>query len=224
MDGDDQLTYDEAEAFIESLDLDMNREQFNVRNILERIDQAKIGRVNFDQTKQGGGGGHEMRIVRSLNLKDHQRGATSTPLMPGVVPASRRMVGKESILSHHRTPHPTRALNPYFQPPTPGHHLPPPHPLTHPCAEPPTSNPQPQVITCRAFNTIQSGRYYVVLSLVEAEALRGVLHLRQDKMLVDEAQVKASGVRLRLRAGIRFKLGWGPPGWVWAWLCIHVVV
>jgi hypothetical protein len=36
-----------------------------------------------------------------------------------------------------------------------------------------------QVITCRAFNTIQSGRYYVALSLVEAEALRGVLHLRQ---------------------------------------------
>jgi hypothetical protein len=55
------------------------------------------------------------------------------------------------------------------------------------------------VITCRAFNTIQSGRYYVALSLVEAEALRGILHLRQDRTLVDGA---STSVALRLTNGM----------------------
>lgn len=52
VDNDDQLTIEEAEAFVESLDLDVNREQFSVRSVLERIDAAKSGRISYDQAKQ----------------------------------------------------------------------------------------------------------------------------------------------------------------------------
>lgn len=107
-DGDDQLTYEEMEAFLDSLELDYNREQYSTRNILERIDTEQRRRIGFEQAKA--------------------------------------------------------------------------------------------VITCRAYNTIQSGRYYVALSLVEAEALRGVLHLRQDRgMLLDGAN---TAVALRLTSGM----------------------
>jgi hypothetical protein len=34
------------------LDLDVNREQFSVRSVLERIDAAKSGRISYDQAKQ----------------------------------------------------------------------------------------------------------------------------------------------------------------------------
>lgn len=110
-DGDDRLSYEEMEAFLDSLELDVNREQYHLRNVLERIDTEQRRCLGFDQAKA--------------------------------------------------------------------------------------------VITCRAFNTVQSGRYYVALSLVEAEALRGVLHLRQDRpgggMLLDGAD---TAVALRLANGL----------------------
>ena len=107
-DGDNQLTYEEMEAFLDSLELDYNREQYSTRNILERIDTEQRRRIGFEQAKA--------------------------------------------------------------------------------------------VITCRAYNTIQSGRYFVALSLVEAEALRGVLHLRQDRgPLLDGT---STAVALRLTNGI----------------------
>eukprot|EP00975_Prorocentrum_lima_P069416 12926270-Prorocentrum_lima.AAC.1 len=42
-----------------------------------------------------------------------------------------------------------------------------------------------EMIRKHAFYYMQSGRYYVVLSLFEAEAIRGVIHMRQSKPLLD---------------------------------------
>lgn len=47
-----QLTLEEAEAFIESLDLDVDREQFSVRAVLDRVDTARTGRISYEQAKQ----------------------------------------------------------------------------------------------------------------------------------------------------------------------------
>jgi hypothetical protein len=44
-----------------------------------------------------------------------------------------------------------------------------------------------QMMTYSSYAKIQAGRYFVALSLHEAEALRGVLHMRKNTPLVDRA-------------------------------------
>jgi hypothetical protein len=46
------VSFWQAEGFIESLELDMNREQYNMRSLLERIDQQNLGKISFEQSKQ----------------------------------------------------------------------------------------------------------------------------------------------------------------------------
>lgn len=45
-----------------------------------------------------------------------------------------------------------------------------------------------RMIATHSFDRMQSNRYYVALSLEEAESLRGVMHMRRNQMLIGGSQ------------------------------------
>ena len=107
-DEDGKLTFNETEAFIDSLDLDFNYDKYTLRDILMRIDQEQSGLLDFRQ------------IV--------------------------------------------------------------------------------DILTCKAFSTIEEGRYFVALSLVEAETLRGIMHLKQGQNILPGGL--STSLSLRLLNGV----------------------